>query len=119
MRNPDQLPNVLHALLAHPGLKKLLAQPQALTTYLDKQAWPETDSEETDLYSGTPDSQEAAEEAELMPKVEEQLADLELTETEKTNLKTALATVCPACAQMAKILMPAGNQNPQTEPALV
>lgn len=116
MRNPDQLPNVLHALLAHPGLKKLLAHPATLTTYLDKQAWPE--SEATDPYSMQPDSQEASEEAELMPLVEEQLADLELTETEKTNLKTALATVCPDCAQMVKILMPAGNPNQQPAPVL-
>lgn len=108
MRDPDQLPSVLHSLLAHPGLKNLLKQPQALVTYLDKQAWPETEA--MDPYSTAPDSQEAAEAAELMPMVEEQLTDLELTETEKTNLKTALAAVCPDCAQMVKILMPAGSQ---------
>jgi hypothetical protein len=118
MRDPDQLPNVLHALLAHPALKKLLAQPKVLTTYLQTQAWPETDSETSDPYSMAPDSQEASEAAEIMPLVEQQLADLELTETEKTNLKTALATACPDCAQMAEILMPAGNPNLQPLPDL-
>ncbi len=117
MRDPDQLPNVLHALLAHPALKKLLAQPKALTTYLQTQAWPET-SEAPDPYSMQPDSQEASEDAEIMPLVEQQLADLELTETEKDNLKAALAAVCPDCAQMSKILMPAGNPNQQPAPVL-
>ena len=117
MRDPDQLPSVLHAFLAHPGLKKILNNPLALVNYLNLQAWPE-DSATSDPYSGTPDSQEAAEEAELMPLVEEQLADLELTETEKDNLKTALATVCPDCAQMVKILMPAGQPDQNDYAAL-
>lgn len=106
MRDPDQLPSVLHGLLAHPGLKNLLNQPQALATYLDKQAWPQL-PEGTDLSAeNSPDSQEAAEAAELMPMVEEQLANLELTPAQETTLKTALAQTCPDCREMLEVLMP-------------
>lgn len=106
MRDPDQLPSVLHSLLDHPGLQNLLKQPQALATYLDKQAWPHL-PEGTDLsMENSPDSQEAAEEAELMPLVEEQLANLELTPQQEKTLKAALAQTCPDCREMLEILMP-------------
>ena len=106
MRDPDQLPSVLHALLAHPGLGNLLKQPQVLATFLDKQAWPQL-PEGTDLSAeNSPDSQEAAEQADLMPQVEEMLADLELTPAQETTLKTALAQTCPDCREMLEILMP-------------
>ena len=109
MRDPDQLPSVLHSLLAHPGLKNLLKQPQALATYLDKQAWPLL-PEGTDLSAeNSPDSQAAAEEAELMPLVEEQLANLELTSQQETTLKTALAQTCPDCREMLEVLMPSSS----------
>lgn len=110
MRNPDQLPNVLHNLLRHPGLKNLLRNPQALTTYLDKQAWVETPAEEEDNgpwdFSTAPDSQEAQELAEVMPLVEERLEELDLTPEQQTALKMGLVQVCPDCREHLEILMP-------------
>lgn len=106
MRDPDQLTHVLHSLLAHPELTYLLKQPQALATYLDHEAWPEL-PDGTDLWQeNSPDSLEAAEEAELMPLVEEQLADLELTPPQQETLKQALGQTCPDCQDMLQILMP-------------
>ena len=110
MRNPDQLPNVLHNLLRHPGLKNLLRNPKALVIYLQTQAWPETPAEEEENgpwdSSVAPDSQEAQELAEVMPLVEEQLEALDLTPEQQTALKTGLVQVYPDCRETLEILLP-------------
>ena len=111
MRDPDQLPRVLQNLLDHPGLRNLLKQPKALAIFLDKQAWPPMtpeEEEEDGPWGGslTPGSQEAAEEAEIWPMVEQKLADLELTAQEKRTLKDALTQTCPECLETLQILMP-------------
>lgn len=103
MRNPDQLPSVLHALLAHPALSRLLNSPVALMTYLRHQAWPEQETDLDPLWEMSPDSQEASEAAEILPLVEEQLA--KLTDQQQEALSKALVAVCPACQPMVETLM--------------
>ena len=103
MKNPERLPHVLHALLALPALPRLLNSPPALVNYL-RQAWPEENPEADTLWELKPDSQEASEEAEIMPLVEAQLEALELTPQQATALLKALTAVCPACQESASLL---------------
>ena len=109
-RDPDQLPRVLLNLLDLKNLRVLLKQPQTLANFLDKQGWAPIPEEEVEdgPWPGSlaPDSQEAAEEAELMPMAEAKLAELELTPQEKQALRQALIQTCPACEGMAMLLIP-------------
>lgn len=104
MKNPDRLPHVLHALLDLPALPRLLNSPPALVNYL-RQAWPEQDPEAETLWGTPPDSQEAAEEAEILPQVEAQLDRLELTPQQQTALLRAISAVCPECQESASLLL--------------
>lgn len=107
MRDPDQLPSVLHTLLAHPNVQKLINQPATLVNYLRHQGWPEL-PEDVDPLWGTsihPDSQEANEQAQILPLVEEQLAALNLTPQQQEWLLKALTATCPECQANAKTLL--------------
>jgi hypothetical protein len=108
MRDPDQLPSVLLNLLEHPGLKALLKQPQALTIYLDKQGWHHLPEDLDGPWGAeiSPDSQEASDQAEIMPMVEQKLEDLELTQQQMETLKAALIQTCPECRPHLQILLP-------------
>ena len=59
--------------------------------------------------SVAPDSQEAAELAEVMPLVEEKLEALDLTPEQQEALKTGLVQVCPDCRETLEILLPSSS----------
>lgn len=105
MRNPDQLPSVLHALLDLPALPRLLNSPVTLVNYLRHQAWPENQQAEQDpFWEMRPDSQESQEAAEILPLVEQQLS--RLTDQQQETLSKALMAVCPQCQDSLLTLMP-------------
>lgn len=107
MRDPDQLPSVLHSLLAHPNVQKLINSPTTLVNYLRHQGWPELPEELDPLWGMSihPDSQEANEEAQILPQVEEQLAALNLNPQQQEWLLKALTAICPECRETAQTLL--------------
>lgn len=109
-RDPDQLPRVLLNLLAHPSLKAMLQRPQTLATFLRNQGWAPVPPEEMEdgPWAGAvePDSQEAAEAAEMLPQLEEKLAEAALTPEQQETLKAALVQTCPECQETLDVLMP-------------
>lgn len=115
MKDPERLPHVLHALLGHPALPRLLNNPPALASYL-RTGWRDIDPEETGPYGwGTdhlePDSQEASEEAEILPMVEEQIDRLELTTPQRQAIYTAVRQVCPEAIPILQITMSEKAEN--------
>jgi hypothetical protein len=113
MRSPDQLPSVLLNLLSDPRLPHLVEQPTILANYLEHQGWaplPEgMDDQASSLHS---DSQDSAEQAEIMPLVEQKLEALALTPVQQETLKAALARTCPDCRETLEILMPTPSYAP-------
>ena len=123
MRAPDQLPSVLHSLLAHPDLGELLQDTQTLTNHLEEGGWdplPEEptgkdeDSEEWQTYLRRMDAWERvdAEYGEFMLAVEAKLAELSLQPEQEKTLKAALVQICPKCADLLHVLIPSQSQPP-------
>ena len=79
-------------------------------TYLRHQAWPEMATDKDPLWQMQPDTQEASEDAEILPLVEAQLA--QLTDPQQQILSKALVAVCPECQPMVETLMSTASTAP-------
>jgi hypothetical protein len=117
MRDPNQLPSVLHSFLGHPDLPELLKDTQTLVAYLDEGGWarlpdePTTEGEESEEWQTYFKRMEAWERldsdyGEIMLAVEAKLGELSLLPAQEKTLKAAFKQICPECEDLLHVLIP-------------
>jgi hypothetical protein len=122
MRDPDQLPSVLHSLLDHPDLPELLTDTQTLVAYFNNEGWDHTpeeptgadeDSEEWQTYFKRMEAWERLDSdyGEIMLAVEAKLGELSLLPAQEKTLRAALEQICPECEALLHVLMPSPSAN--------
>lgn len=122
MRDPNQLPSVLHSFLGHPDLPDLLKDTQTLVAYLDEGGWDplpeeptteEKDSEEWQTYFKRMEAWEKLDSdyGEILLAVEAKLGELSLLPAQEKTLRAALEQICPECEALLHVLMPSPSAN--------